>query len=187
MTTRILIVANDTLARVGLATLLDSQGGCVVTDPIRRAAYDRMDREAILRRFPNLVAHLICESLGYATPTHAAAILKNAIVGDPDYCEWIDACWKCNPSGPVRRAIDGRHHHRGYMAESKHAKLLVNHYLAEHGEPVRSGVSMIALCQKRQFLQFLVCFFCQPSIPQHSTDRPRHSLRVPMLEDIPTH
>ena len=34
VTTRILIVANDTLARVGLATLLDSQTGCVVVGQI---------------------------------------------------------------------------------------------------------------------------------------------------------
>jgi hypothetical protein len=98
--------------------------------------YAVTERDAIMRRFPNLVAHIICESLGYATPTHAASILQRAILGDPDYCEWIDACWKCNPVGPVRRAITGRHHHAGYMASFKLARALVQHYLDEHEQPV---------------------------------------------------
>ena len=108
----------------------------LVPDDARRERYEQMTRDDIMRKFPNVVAHLICESLGYATPTHAAYILQRAIVGDPDYCEWIDACWRNDPTGPVRAAIRGRHHHRGYMAHYPNARALVQHYLDENREPV---------------------------------------------------
>lgn len=108
----------------------------LVLDDARRDAYDKMTANEIMRRFPNLVAHLICESLGYATPTHAAQILKRAIVGDPDYCEWIDACHRNDPTRPVRFAMQGRHGHKGYMADYRHARLLVYNALEHDWEPV---------------------------------------------------
>jgi hypothetical protein len=110
----------------------------LIADADRRAMYDYgvTHRDAIMRRFPNIVAHIICESLGYATPIHAASILQRAIQGDPDYCEWIDACYKCNPVKPVRDSIHRRHHHTGFMSSFKMARALVQHYLDNQREPM---------------------------------------------------
>ena len=45
----------------------------------------------VLRRYPHVCAHIICESLGYATPTVAGSILLAFIKKDKHYCEWV-AC-----------------------------------------------------------------------------------------------
>ena len=78
-----------------------------------------------LREYPHVCAHVICESLGYASPTKAAMIMMHGHRGEPDYCEWIDACY----SGDARRALEDairhRHGHKGYMAEFKLAYALV--------------------------------------------------------------
>ena len=108
----------------------------LIKDDARRKAIKAMSRDQLLARYPNICAHLICESLGYATPTTAAYILGDALVGRPNYCEWIDACWKCNPTGPVRAAIKGRHRHRGFMAHYPNAKALVVEYNASKRQPV---------------------------------------------------
>lgn len=83
-------------------------------------------REDYLWRYPRICAHIICESLGYATPSSAAAILKDAKEGKENWCEWIASCYGCDPRIPVRNAIRDRHTHKGFMAEYKHAKALVD-------------------------------------------------------------
>ncbi|MCI0341310.1 MAG: hypothetical protein L0216_09195 [Planctomycetales bacterium] len=90
--------------------------------------------EDYLRRFPRLVAHVICRSLGYATPICAARILRDADRGGMNGCEWIASCYGGDPVPAVRLAIRGRHHHRGYMADYGTALALVREVLA-HGEP----------------------------------------------------
>jgi len=42
-----------------------------------------------MERYPRITAHIIAESLGYATPSCAARILKDAREGKKNYCEWI--------------------------------------------------------------------------------------------------
>lgn len=82
-----------------------------------------------LRRYPRLCAHIIAESLGYATPLTAARILQDAAEGRENYCEWIFACYQADPAKAVRAAIQRRAHHRGYMASYEQALALVRHQL----------------------------------------------------------
>lgn len=70
-----------------------------------------------MRRYPRITAHIICESLCYAPPTRATAILKDAEEGRENWCEWVYSCYNRDPKIPVRNAIRGRHTHKGYMAE----------------------------------------------------------------------
>jgi hypothetical protein len=88
-----------------------------------------------MKRYPLITSHVIAESLGYATPTVAARILKDAREGRENYCEWIYSCYGANPLGAVQNAIKGRHYHKGPMAEYKRAKALVKKSLEEGKEP----------------------------------------------------
>lgn len=90
----------------------------------------------VMQRYPALTAHIICASLGYATPTRAALILRAYKYGFPDYCEWVDACHRGDPMGPVKLAWTGRHYHKGYMADYTHARALVDQALEHNREPV---------------------------------------------------
>lgn len=80
---------------------------------------------AILRRCPRLVAHLICESLGYATPLAAAGIISAAHARKEHWCEWIASCYRCNPLPALQAAIRNRRYHKGYMADFRQARHLV--------------------------------------------------------------
>ncbi len=73
-------------------------------------------RREYLERAPRLCAHIIAESLGYATPSLAASILKDAKEGRKNYCEWILTCYEGDPGSAVTNAISHRHHHCGPMA-----------------------------------------------------------------------
>ena len=103
-----------------------------VTD--RRGALDTNDAE--LRRYPRICAHIICESLGYATPTTASSILRRAIHKQQHFCEWVASCYGCNPAIPVRNAIRHRHSHHGYMSEYSHALALVRNAIGTGKEPI---------------------------------------------------
>ena len=87
-----------------------------------------------LRRWPRICGHVICHSLGYATPTTAASIVLAAAHREKHYCEWIHACYQGDPLPAVRQAIRGRHSHHGYMAEYALARQLVQRAIA-HGDP----------------------------------------------------
>ena len=91
-----------------------------------------------LRRWPRLCAHLICQSLGYASPTLAGNIVLAAARGERHSCEWIAACYRGDPLPAVREAIRCRHHHRGYMAEYALARRLVRTAI-ESGDPCVFG------------------------------------------------
>lgn len=93
-------------------------------------------REAVARRWPRLTAHLIAASLGYATPSTAAAIILDAIRGHENYSELILACFGADPRKAVVHAIRGRHGHHGFMAEFKLAKALVDRFNATREEPM---------------------------------------------------
>jgi hypothetical protein len=90
----------------------------------------------IMKRYPRITAHIIAESLGYATPSCAARILKDAREGRENYCEWIYSCYGKNPLKAVQNAIRNRHHHKGYMAEYKMAYALVKHAIETGKEPL---------------------------------------------------
>jgi hypothetical protein len=96
----------------------------------KRARMERKPRSEmtvndVLLRWPCVCAHIICESLGYATPTMAACILYDAANGNENHCEWITCCSNSDPKPAVKTAIATRHYHRGYMADYKSALHLV--------------------------------------------------------------
>jgi len=92
--------------------------------------------EDTMKRYPRITAHIIAESLGYATPSCAARILKDARERKENYCEWIDACYGGDPLPAVKNAIRNRHTHRGFMAEYKLALALVRRSLETGDEPL---------------------------------------------------
>ena len=91
--------------------------------------------KSVLARYPHICANIICESLGYATPTMAASILKAVIEKKPHHCEWIAGCYGGNPVPAVTNAIRTRRYHTGYMAEYSYALALVRHSLKTGQEP----------------------------------------------------
>jgi len=90
----------------------------------------------IMQRYPRITAHIIAESLGYATPSRAARILKDAKEGKENYCEWIASCYGCDPKPAVQNAIRNRSIHEGFMAEYKLALALVKKALETGDEPI---------------------------------------------------
>lgn len=92
--------------------------------------------EAFMRRYPRVTAHLIAESLGYFTPTAAARAGVDAIQGRENWCEYIYTCFDRDPRACLERAIKNRHYHKGYMAEYRLAKKLVDRALEEGKEPI---------------------------------------------------
>ena len=89
-----------------------------------------------LQRYPRICAHIIAESLGYATPGCAARILKDAAEGNENWCEWIYSCYHCDPIPAVQRAIEHRHTHRGYMASYQQALQIVRRSLDTGEDPL---------------------------------------------------
>ena len=99
----------------------------------------------VIQRLPCLVAHLICESLGYFTPQSAANAIAYYTRGEPFFCEWYydwaakrfaSRNTKCADLRDtvrevgelaIRNAVHRRAHHRGPMADSKYALALVRH------------------------------------------------------------
>ena len=49
----------------------------------------------VMRRYPRITAHIIAESLGYATPTRAALILNDAKHRRENWCEWAKSKRLC--------------------------------------------------------------------------------------------
>jgi hypothetical protein len=100
----------------------------------RRGALDT--NEAVLRRYPRICAHIICESLGYAAPSTASSILRAVIHKQQHYCEWVQSCFGCDPILPVKNAISHRHWHHGYMSEYRQAIALVQEAIQTGNEPI---------------------------------------------------
>lgn len=101
--------------------------------------------EEVLDRFPRLVAHMICESLGYFTPLAAANAIVHHHEGQPFWCEWymhmagqgfaktgrrptegeVDAALLEIGRDVIRSAFRLRRTHRGFMAEYYQARVIV--------------------------------------------------------------
>ena len=92
--------------------------------------------EETMKCYPRITAHIIAESLGYATPSCAASILRNTIEGKKNYCEWIYSCYDGDPLPAVKNAIRNRHYHKGFMAEYKLALALVKKAIETGDEPL---------------------------------------------------
>jgi hypothetical protein len=89
-----------------------------------------------MKVYPRLVSHVICESLGYAVPTLAARILRDAHLREKNYCEWIWSCHNQDPLPAVRLAIKTRHYHKGFMADYRTARALVDEANKTGEEPI---------------------------------------------------
>jgi len=90
--------------------------------------------DEVIERWPALTAHLIAESLGYATPSKAGQIILDTVHGRENWCEWIYSCYSCKPFEAVKDAIRNRHTHKGYMSEYRLARAIVDRYNATGGE-----------------------------------------------------
>lgn len=97
---------------------------------------EELSTREIMERYPRITAHIISESLGYATPSCAARILKDAREGNENYCEWIYSCYNKDPLKAVQNAIRNRHYHMGFMANYKYAKALVENAIETGKEPL---------------------------------------------------
>jgi hypothetical protein len=89
-----------------------------------------------MKRYPCITAHVVAESLGYATPSCAARILKDARERRKNYCEWIYSCYTGDPLVAVKNAIKNRHYHRGFMADYRLARALVQKAIETGQEPL---------------------------------------------------
>ena len=89
-----------------------------------------------MERYPRITAHIVAESLGYATPSCAARILKDAREGRENYCEWVYSCYTTDPLKAVKDAIRNRHYHTGLMANYKRALGLVKRSIETGQEPL---------------------------------------------------
>ena len=89
-----------------------------------------------MRRYPRVTGHIIAESLGYATPTAAAHIGLDGLHGRENYCEWIYTCYDGNARECLQKSIRSRHYHKGFMAEYRLAKKLVDRALESGEEPM---------------------------------------------------
>jgi len=100
----------------------------------------------IFKKYPRLVAHLICESLGYFCPLSAANAIVSYLEGRPFACEWYSHMCSCRGKGyfdketllkigkdTLGSAFRNRHRHKGYMAEYKQAQTLVKRELEHEG------------------------------------------------------
>jgi hypothetical protein len=88
-----------------------------------------------MRHYPRITSHIISESLGYATPSRAASILQDAHLRRENYCEWIYSCYDKNALKAVQNAIRSRHTHKGFMAEYKLARAIVDRAVKTGVEP----------------------------------------------------
>ena len=92
-----------------------------------------MTQEDVLKRYPRITAHLICESLGYLTPKLAANWIIAVKEGLPCWCEWSVHMAQGFDEKTVLKvcretlihAIRHRHCHKGYMADYAYAREIV--------------------------------------------------------------
>ena len=87
--------------------------------------------EDVIKRYPNITAHLICQSLGYFSPMAAANAIANHINGLETCCEWYIHMYDGKRTmleighDMISQAISRRRHHRGYMADYRIARAMV--------------------------------------------------------------
>ncbi len=116
---------------------------------MKAIAVKRITADEAMKKYPRLVAHLICESLGYFTPMSAANAIAHYINGEPFYCEWYYHMAQCGGELRAGETLDrrmleigrerlkyaycGRKSHTGYMAHYPLARSMVDRAI-QHGE-----------------------------------------------------
>jgi hypothetical protein len=111
---------------------------CVPSHHHERRCYTGCVKEGVvptMARWPRLTAHVICESLGYATPSRAARIINDATEGRENWCEWVYACYQGNARAVIENTVTRRHTHRGYMSDYFRALTIVASTLNGQEEP----------------------------------------------------
>jgi len=87
-----------------------------------------------LKAYPRLAAHIISESLGYASPCVAGRILMDSVNTGRNWCEWVQACYSGDAKAVVRLAFRHRHlHDNGFMSYIDRARSLVREANAHRG------------------------------------------------------
>ena len=107
---------------------------------------ERISQRQVIVKFPRLVAHLMCESLGYFCPLSAANAIAAYLNNETFACEWYSHMCSCRGKGyfdhdalleinkdTIQRAFRNRHHHKGYMADMSYARQLVVRELQHEG------------------------------------------------------
>lgn len=107
------------------------------------------NQQEVLQRYPILVSHMICCSLGYFTPSSAANALLCYIQGEPMFCEWYShmAGGMHPPSFDHEKlkevgrrvledSVQYRRNHTGYMASYQRARALVEYVRSGREGPV---------------------------------------------------
>ncbi len=99
-----------------------------------------LSQDEALKRYPRLICHLICESLGYFTPRSAANAIILHRAGKPFFCEWYSHLAQFRPGSSglfdedavlqvgrdaLRDAFARRRQHRGYMADYRAARAVM--------------------------------------------------------------
>lgn len=105
-----------------------------------------MTRDEALKKYPLLVAHMMCESLGYFSPLSAANALAAYANNETFACEWYSHMCMCRGKDlfdnkellkvgreVVELALINRHRHKGYMSDFDYAKKLVRKELEDQG------------------------------------------------------
>ena len=89
----------------------------------------------VIKKYPCIISHLIAESLGYFSVRNAGFCLLAAIENREDWSEYILTCFGGRAIDCLRKSIEMRHCHKGYMASFKRAKITVDNYLKNKSEP----------------------------------------------------
>lgn len=102
------------------------------------------------RKYPRLTAHMICCSLGYFTPEKAACAIAHYKTNEPFFCEWYSHMGQFqNERGDlfddasvlkvgrhvIKESFLLRKRHKGYMADYRQAKALVDRYINTGQQP----------------------------------------------------
>lgn len=99
----------------------------------------KLDQDEVLRRWPRITAHMICESLGYFSPRSAANSVLAHKQDKPFFCEWYAHQAQFEPEKQLydheaikrithrtlKHAIERRRYHTGYMADYGLARAIV--------------------------------------------------------------
>ncbi len=105
-----------------------------------------MNQEQTIKKYPKLIAHMICESLGYFTPESAANALDHYRQNEPFACEWYShmaniksgSYWNRDSLIEIGKIVVGdsfrnRRFHKGYMNSYELARTIVE--VVRRGQP----------------------------------------------------
>lgn len=112
---------------------------CILPEKVCEKFKLDWNQKVCLKKYPRLVAHLICESLGYFTPGAAANAIAFYKKNLPFFCEWFSHMAQFQPEKSMfnpeavkrvqKSVIEGafarRKHHQGYMSDYPMATTLV--------------------------------------------------------------